>query len=205
MTVTFEAHFEEGKFLVFNQKPNLKLHRVHQTHSDINITLNQHNCSEEIIGHGDGIIDPNKESILATLTADCIPVLLLGKSANALVHAGWMGVKNKIALSKNIQQHDIYKIFLGPHIRELSFEVQENFFEHFSNQNFYQKRNGKLYFDLTRQLTHDLKLTYPNAEVIDCNLDTFTQQQFHSFRRNKTKLRNWNIFIPKNCLLKENL
>ncbi len=205
MAVTFKAQFEEGDFLVLNQKPAFKLNRVHQTHSDVNICLNEHNCSEEVIGNGDGIIDPKKEFILASLTADCIPVLLIGKKANALIHAGWMGVKNKISLSENIKKYEIYKIFLGPHIRVESFEVQENFFEHFSNKNFYQKRDGKLYFDLTMQLIHDLKLTYPNSEIIDCKLNTYTQQQFHSYRRNRTKLRNWNIFIPKNSQLKENL
>lgn len=195
MAITFSQTFPEGIFEVHNTPPLFAaIKRVKQTHSDIVLTLDHTCATQDIIGIGDGIIDQEKKYHLAILTADCIPLLFLGLKGNAMVHAGWAGVKNKISLNNQIISLDVHTIFIGPHIRLQNFEVQEDFRQHFKDDRYYHLKGGKLFFDLTAKLIDDLKSVYPNATIIDCALDTKTDERFHSFRRNKTILRNWNIF-----------
>lgn len=197
MAITFAHTFSEGVFEVHNSKPLFPVKRVKQTHSDLVLSLDSTNRELEIIGSADGIIDREKKYNLAVLTADCIPLVFLGNKGNAMVHAGWAGVKNQISLDKKIQELEIQTIYLGPHIRLNHFEVQEDFKQHFSDQRFYHLRDGKLFFDLTAKLVDDLKVIYPNAAIVDCLLDTRSDERFHSYRRNKTVLRNWNVFKIK--------
>ncbi len=197
MAITYGHTFPEGVFEVHNTKPPFPVQRVKQIHSDLVLTIDSQTKNLEIIGTGDGIIDLEKKHNLAVLTADCTPILFLGKIGNAMVHAGWAGIKNQIALDKKIQELDVHTIFLGPHIRLKNFEVQENFKDHFTDMNFYHQHEGKLFFDLTAKLVDDLKKTYPTTIIIDCLLDTRDDENFYSYRRNKTEFRNWNVFKIK--------
>lgn len=197
MAITYSHSLSAGVFEVHNSKPLFPIKRVKQTHSDLVLSLDSTNRELEVIGSADGIIDREKKYNLAVLTADCIPLIFLGNKGNAMVHAGWAGVKNQISLDKKIQELEIQTIFLGPHIRLNHFEVQEDFKQHFNDQHFYHQRDGKLFFDLTAKLVDDLNVVYPHATIVDCLLDTRSDERFHSYRRNKTVLRNWNIFKIK--------
>lgn len=197
MAITHCHTFPEGVFEVHNSKPLFPLKRVKQTHSDLILTIDEKSNDSEIIGTADGIIDREKKYDLAILTADCTPLVFLGLQGNAMVHAGWAGVKNQISLNKEIQSLGIHTIYIGPHIRLKNFEVQEDFRQHFSDERFFHQLDGKLFFDLTAKLIDDLKKTYPKANIIDCHLDTRSDERFHSYRRNKTVLRNWNVFKIK--------
>ncbi|MCK6596041.1 MAG: polyphenol oxidase family protein [Bacteriovoracaceae bacterium] len=197
MAIVYSQLLPSGIFEVHNSKPNLLLKRVKQTHSDDVVLCSQYPEENEILAEADALIDQDKKHILAILTADCIPVLFLGEKGNAFVHAGWMGVKNQISLNSKIQDCRPHTIFLGPHIRGNSFEVQPDFKTHFNEEKYYAQKNQKLFFDLTAKLISDLKIQYPKAKIIDSEINTFTDERFHSYRRNKTVLRNWNVFIPR--------
>ena len=41
--------------------------------------------------NGDGIISNRKDLILGVLTADCAPIVILGKRYFGIIHAGWKG------------------------------------------------------------------------------------------------------------------
>ena len=47
----------------------------------------------------DGIITKNKNVLLGILTADCAPVILLGKEYFGILHVGWRGLLNNIILN----------------------------------------------------------------------------------------------------------
>lgn len=196
MAVVYAYQFPEGIFEVHNSKPNLTLKRVKQTHSADVAVCSQFPNEAEVLAEADALIDHDKTHNLAILTADCIPVLFLGEKGNVFVHAGWMGVKNQISLNPTIKACEPHTIFLGPHIRSESFEVQPDFKNHFNEEKYYVVRDQKLYFDLTAKFVDDLKKHYPGSSIIDSELNTFTDQRFHSYRRNKTVLRNWNVFRP---------
>lgn len=103
----------------------------------------------------DGIATADRRLPLAILTADCLPVFLLDvkNMAAALLHCGWRGTKDGIALVALDMLKDKFKsrtqdilCGLGPSIRSCCYEVGLEFREHFPYG--LVKRKGKTFFDL---------------------------------------------------------
>ena len=192
MTVlVFEKKLPRGKFCVYNHKPDFQFTKVKQTHS--NIVLDETHGNDHI---ADGIVG---QSIIpmAILTADCLPILILGENnSHAFLHAGWKGLQNGIIRNDFVKQIKPFYAFIGPHIRQMHYEVQPDFKNEFSDSGAFVEKNGKLYFNLSYVATKQLKEFYPNIEIEDCGNCTFNETIFHSYRRNKTSERNWNIYIP---------
>jgi YfiH family protein len=188
--VLFEKSLPSGKFIVYSAKPQMSLKTVKQTHSDI--VLFEENCQ----GHeADGIIGSNSTP-KAILTADCLPIVLLGKEGHAVVHAGWRGLKQAILLNKEIVKLDPYYAFIGPHISVAHYEVQPEFFSEFNNEFYYEKRNEKLYFNLSKVARAQLSSSFNSIKIEESEICTFSNSNFHSFRRDKTPNRNWNVYFP---------
>ena len=190
--ITYEAPLLRGRFIVFNERPDFDLLKVKQTHSDIIVHEDQ--CQAEIIADG---IAGNNSTPKAILTADCVPLVLLGKDEHVVIHAGWRG------LAQNILAHELVKrinptyAFIGPHIRQEHYEVQKDFLGNFPEfPQAFSERDGKTYFNLSHVAFAQLKKAYPHIVIEDCGLCTFLETKFHSYRRDKTTQRNWNIYFP---------
>lgn len=188
--ILFEKSLPKGKFIVYSDKPDFLSLTVKQTHSSI--VLNEDNCQGL---EADGIFG-TKSSPKAILTADCLPIVILGKQAHAIIHAGWRGLKSEILLSNKISQLNPYYAFIGPHISQLHYEVQNDFKSEFTSEDFFEKRDEKLFFSLSRAAKHQLLKVYPNITIEESGICTFSELAFHSFRRNKTTKRNWNVYFP---------
>ena len=87
--------------------------------------------------NADGIISNRKDLILGVLTADCAPIVILGKKYFGIIHAGWKGtfsgiIENAINffLKKGECKEDIF-VDVGPHLRKESFEVKNDFLINF--------------------------------------------------------------------------
>lgn len=191
--ITFEVPLLRGRFIVYNSRPDLEFIKVKQIHSDLIIP--EVNCRLE--SEADGIIGTTEEPKLI-LTADCMPIVLLGKDAHIVIHAGWRG------LAKNILVHELVKsikpiyAFFGPHIRPENYEVGPDFvsnFPHFPAA--FNQHHDKIYFNMECMAKKQLLATFPDIVIEDCGLCTFSNLNFHSYRRDKTTLRNWNIYFPK--------
>jgi YfiH family protein len=191
----FQKKLKTGFFEVYSEKPNLPIIQVHQVHSNIVVPY-----QDEDLSHiqADGIIaqlDLLEHKCLAIKTADCLPLLFLSKQEVALIHAGWVGIRDKIHLDQKVQQMNPESVLIGPSIRRESFEVQKDFYQHFSEEKyFYKDSTGKLFFDLQQKVIDDILCSMPNIEIYDTNIDTFKDNHFHSYRQNQTSERNWNIF-----------
>ena len=191
--ITYEAPLLRGRFIVFNARPDFDFLKVKQTHSDI--VLPEAQCGIEQVG--DGMIG-DSETPKAILTADCVPLVLIGKDQHVVIHAGWRG------LAQNILSHDLVKkmgpvyAFIGPHIRQMNYEVQKDFLSNFPHhQSAFKTVDSKIYFNLSDVAQAQLKSNYPGIVIEDCGLCTFADTKFHSYRRNQTTSRNWNIYFPK--------
>ena len=75
--------------------------------------------------NADGIISKRDDITLGVLTADCAPVIILGKEFYGIIHAGWKGALSGILeealnsfIKKGESQKDI-SIFIGPHLKKL--------------------------------------------------------------------------------------
>lgn len=130
----------------------------------------------------------------AIITADCVPLFLWTPTADAfaLAHCGWRGVVQQLplltaqALVKRTQQ-PVYA-YLGPHIQRCCFEVQADCADQFSAKNVLHK-NGKLYVDLTGEITDQLKRAGLTRENINapyyCTCGD--RENFFSWRRDKAR------------------
>ncbi len=171
---------------------------MHQIHSADVITVNSHSNSDLVkTQKADGLISLTPHKSLAPLcivTADCIPIVMLGKKGVAFLHAGWRGVQSSIFLHKNIPDIEPTYVFLGPSIRKCCFEVQKDFYTFFPNSNHhFEHRNHKIYFDLIEETKEQLLNHFPRLTIEDSAICTCCNLAFHSYRRDKTSLRNYNL------------
>jgi YfiH family protein len=191
--ITFEAPLLRGRFIVFNSRPDFDFLKVKQTHSDL--VIPEDKCSIEI--EGDGIVGTT-EVPKVILTADCVPIVLLGKDSHVVIHAGWRGLAQNILGNELVKSINPTYAFIGPHIRPEHYEVQPDFLSNFPDFSAaFTQHHGKIYFNMEYVATAQLKNAYPGIVVEDCGLCTFSNLKFHSYRRDKTTQRNWNIYFPK--------
>jgi len=194
--ILFKKEFSQGNFIVYNSKPkNVNHHLINQVHGAkiVRIENIKENCK------ADGIVSSFQESICIK-TADCLPILYLGKDKYSLVHAGWKGLVNKIHISNMLNEEVKPKeIFIGPSICKSCFEVKENFYQYFKEEKYYSKVDKKIYFDLMQYTIDTLKNKFKDSNIIN-NLQeqicTYHMERFNSFRRDGTDKRNYNTFIP---------
>ena len=191
--ISFSQKLPKGYFYTFNQKPEIDFLHVHQVHG--NLVLGPENCGDE----ADGLFCSfEKPHILGIKTADCLPIVILGEEGYAHLHAGWRGVHQKIHLSERVHGLRPTYCFVGPHIQKENFEVTEDFKENFPNSaDLFLHIEGKLTFNLFEQVSRDLLEKYPKMEIINCKRDTYAEKAFHSYRRDATAERNWNLFSLK--------
>jgi copper oxidase (laccase) domain-containing protein len=192
--LVFEKELPRGKFCVYQTQPDFALQSVKQTHS--NIVLSETHClqSKELL-EADAIVGNSKFPI-AVRTADCVPIVLLGENAHAIVHAGWRGLHNEILHHDLIQAiHPIYA-FIGPHISAQNYEVQPDFRKNFTLPVAFAQINGVLTFNLSLVAHSQLERFYPGIKIEESTICTFDHLEMHSYRRNKTTERNWNVYIP---------
>jgi copper oxidase (laccase) domain-containing protein len=189
MELLFSKPLKHGIFEVWNSKPSFAFIESHQTHSRIICHPHQLPCEAD----GIQIILNEFSNPVAIKTADCLPVLIEGENGISFIHAGWKGLSLGILQEISIQEIKPIRAFIGPCIHKCCFEVSEDFHHNFSSKRNFKEENGKFYFDLIQEATNHLKDSF-NIEVLDSQICTCCNQQFNSFRRNKTNLRNYNVF-----------
>lgn len=192
LEILYEVPLLRGRFVVFNSMPDFELLHLKQTHSTIIINENQWAVGIE----ADGIVG-SSQTPKAILTADCLPIIILGQKEHIVIHAGWRGLANGILNQKILFEVSPIYAFIGPHIRQMHYEVQKDFINHFPQYSTaFKNINSKIFFDLAAVASAELKKLSPAIEIVDCGLCTFSNHNFSSYRRNHTIHRNWNIYIP---------
>lgn len=118
-----------------------------QVHGDVLVALDDVAClgqDRELSRQGcDGLLVSLPRVAALLCYADCVPVILVAPTGQfAVVHAGWRGVVNGIAVSalKQLAEHcpaEEVNIYLGPYIHGECFEtgedVHQQFFELFGS------------------------------------------------------------------------
>lgn len=185
---------------------NLKTSRIKQTHSDIVVE-----ASDQLV-EADAHFTDQKDKALMLSTADCLPIMLYCAETKrvAAIHAGWKGVENKIVM-KTLQklihtgsQNKKFIFWIGPHILQDSFEVNQDVYQLLLNSSYnnrvaYQKEN-KFFVNLLQivesQIIHVLGF---KPEMQSIRVDTKTNTEYNSHRRNpNSKARNLSFIYLKN-------
>lgn len=166
-------------------------------------------CSPNISGYikfqTDGLISKTPGQILVIKTADCLPILIYSPKQKmvGVVHAGREGIIKGI-IEKAIKMFDDDRFLIvgiGPHIRNCCYYLRgktKKYYQIPKLRKYIQKRDNKLYFDLT-QIVIDklLKSGVKKENIEDCGICTFCQsERFYSARKmEKEKFPCFGSFI----------
>ena len=198
MKPIFEQSLAFGRFVVYDRPPEFDFAKVKQVHGAKVLNSRMVTQQRENL-EADGLYCLNNEELIpmAIKTADCLPIAVCGEKGVAIVHAGWRGVAANIFSPKNLQSISPTSFFIGPAIAVESYEVQPDFLAHFPNlENCFIHKDQKIYFDLKLAALSLIKVQYPLALIEMSELDTFTHPKLHSYRKDKTESRNWNLWLP---------
>jgi polyphenol oxidase len=186
--------FSRGTFITFNGPPLIPFIKIKQIHSN-KILSAQLIKNDQLVG--DGLyLEKGIKKNLCILTADCLPVLFIGDEGEALIHAGWRGIKDGILENKILKKLKPKQVFIGPSIKKCCYEVSPDFHLNFPSSECFIKKGDKLFFSLDQEITDQLKKLFPFLEILVDKHCTCCDKKFHSFRRDKTEKRNYNVWIP---------
>lgn len=191
MKIAFTENLNRGRFETWTKKPEMVVLHTNQTHS-IDIV-----SPETLPAEADGIVVSWEEfdKPLAIKTADCMPVVIEGEKGVVFLHAGWRGLADGILKRPEIELIKPQRVFIGPSIHACCFEVSPDFRENFPDSPHFKESGGKLFFDLLEEAKRQLRECYPSLLVNAAPVCTSCSDSLHSYRRDKTKERNWNLYI----------
>ncbi len=194
-SLLWQKTLSKGYYQVFKVKPEHSI-GVKQVHGAEVVSINE--ASKSLL-HADGLFwlwnELHSNQLPTVLTADCLPILLIGEIGGAILHAGWRGIKAQIYAHHLVEKIKPREFFIGPSIQQSSFEVTEEFLEFFPKKEFFHKKNDRYVFNLQQQAIYDLKKLYPNIEGDNCAIDTYSDNRFQSYRRDKkNRTNNYNVF-----------
>ena len=115
-----------------------------------------------------------------------MPVVISDNTRIGIIHAGWKGVENKIFYNA-IKNFDInkLKVSIGPHAKACCYEIQDDLSHKF--QNYTVEREEKKFLNLSGDIILFCKKN--NIELEIANECTIGDTMFHSYRRDRTSLR----------------
>lgn len=191
----FEHQTLWGRFETWTTKPDRNLLHTHQVHG-IDI-ISPELCRKETLA--DGMIfkidSIPKDALLTVKTADCMPILIQGEHDVVFLHAGWKGLALGILQRTEIKSINPLYALIGPSIHNCCFEVSEDFHHHFPGSPYFEQSGGKYFFNLQAEAFSQLESQFPDLRIEIAPGCTCCDNIFHSYRRNKTTERNWNLFI----------
>jgi polyphenol oxidase len=179
--------------------PRLSFLTVKQTHGDTVVQRVRENTlvSPEADAHWTSMDGQG----LCISTADCISLFVHSETFVAAVHAGWRGIANRIVcktiwrLLDSGENPANISIFIGPHIRKQSFEVDDDVLKQLINScnkgepaASPSAKSGKFLVDLSLILRLQiLEFGLTESQFFDLKIDTKTNPLYHSYRRDKEK------------------
>lgn len=191
--------------------PSLELIKLRQTHSNI---VRMHTRTSSAHGlEGDAIISRERNTLLAMSTADCLPVMAAQPATGwmASIHAGWRGVANGIVpktlelLAAESGTKEGLKIWIGPHIKMLSFEVEADVKDQLlasapglrsEERAFKTLADGKYLLDLSCAVVAQIaEAGFTPESLWISSEDTMTTLRYHSHRRDREKSGRQHSFV----------
>jgi len=191
MEVVFSESLNRGRFETWIKKPQMIIEHATQVHGTDIVSLETLPCE------ADGLIVSIEDFIkpLAIKTADCLPVVIEGSKGVVFLHAGWRGLANGILAKPEISVINPQRVFIGPSIHGCCFEVTADFQENFPGSPYFSKNGEKFFFNLQEEAKRKLREIYPSLLIQIAPICTCCNKDFHSYRRDKTTERNWNLYI----------
>jgi polyphenol oxidase len=193
MQTPYQNKLEYGHFETWTTPPQIEMLQVKQVHGTQIAQQSALPCE------ADGLIcswDELKYPV-AIKTADCMPILIEGKKGIVFLHAGWRGLANGILMKPELAQISPQRVLIGPCIHRCCFEVSEDFQDNFHKSKLFIHLEDRLFFDLPQEAKRQLVAKFPEIRFEIAPICTACNLNFHSYRRDKTTQRNWNLYIKR--------
>jgi len=163
-----------------------KVLTLRQTHSDTFHIVEDFTEGLE----GDALLTQRKGLPLGVKTADCVPVVYVGKKTLAVIHAGWRGLGANIlekvfATFVELEGSEPLFAFVGPSAKACCYQVGQDFTRSFSA--LYVK-NSRLFMDTQEEAILRLK-KLGIKRLFLYGVCTICSQRLPSYRRDKTNQR----------------
>ena len=177
--------------------PSNSLAFLHQIHSNQGMVIPDE-CAVSSFAHDGDYLITNKKIALGVLTADCLPIVMYDKVHHALavVHAGWRGSVQEIALKTLAHmttafgtQPEHLCVLFGPCAKNCCYTVTEEFRDHIASCSWVdrtmQKIGAQYHFDLPLFNALHLEKAGVKSENISVhyNACTMCTTNFFSHRR----------------------
>lgn len=171
-----------------------------QTHSDTIIVVDNDFHPVE----GDTLITKKKGKVLVVKIADCAGILVYDpvEEIIAAIHSGWRGSSKRIVqktleimIKKFSTKVENLLVYISPLASVEKYEVGEEVARLFPNT-VLKFPDGKFHFDNRKEIVNqllDLGIMLDNIEV--SNLCTISNENLHSFRRDREKSGRMACFI----------
>ena len=214
----YEDALARENFLALGQQLGISLEdmvKSKQTHTDIVKVVTRENGGDGILrpideaNAYDGLITNEKNLLLCTVEADCVPVYFYDpvKEVIAMVHSGWKGTVKRISENTIQKMRDTFGcdpqnllVAIGPHICKDCYEVGQDVFEEF-RQSFDAQELEKIFTPKNQEkyllnLEQAVKITLtknnvPEKNIFSAGVCTLHSQidgySFCSYRRTKSK------------------
>jgi copper oxidase (laccase) domain-containing protein len=130
----------------------------------------------------DGVWTSDEKFLLAVRTADCAPIVFIGKNRFGVLHAGWRGLElGIIEKMLAVFAEESPKIYIGPLYPK--FEIQrDDCYQRLvakCSTDCFTTENGKLLFHFLKAI----RIVIPQADF--CGESTFANKKYASWRRDK--------------------
>jgi len=183
---------ENRNYLQTLSPPNSKIQWLEQVHGNEVVEISKVS-NKPIIA--DAVVTREKNTCLAIMTADCLPILLVSKKGDeiAAIHGGWRPLAANIITNTiekmNTPSMDIYA-WLGPCISKKAFEVGSEVKGQFIEKNdsfnsaFSKKDNGQYLADLHKIAKLQLESLGINQISMLPECTYSNTNKYYSYRKN---------------------
>jgi YfiH family protein len=175
-----------------------------QIHSADGMMITKENAQEikSFKQEGDFLMTKAHKVGLGVMAADCLPIVLFDNHNNvtAIIHAGWRGSVQKIAVKTVEHMQQLYKtdperlqVFFGPSAKVCCYKVTDEFVQELDNfpyvDKVLQRVGDQLMFDLPELNRKQLRAIGVKKEAfrMQYNICTICDDSFFSYRRQGDK------------------
>jgi len=185
-----KVNFSDFKKFIKKLGHNFNFVQFEQVHGSKVVRV-EGKMTNKILPNCDGGVTKEKKLLLAVFVADCFPILVYDqvKKIVGVAHAGWRGVKAKIAKNLISQMQTLGSnpydmvVGIGPGICGKCYEVGRDVASQF-DQGFLTRRDGRILLDLEKAIIEQLvQKSIKRKNVGTSGICTFENGNFFSARR----------------------
>lgn len=157
---------------------------IHELNSETNPETKP-DATDEATFEADAMLTDQKDCALVIQTADCLPIMVRTEHCIAAVHAGWRGVALEIApktlekLKASCENLSKARVWIGPHIQQDSFEVQDDTLNKLgADPRFFVNKGDRYLVNLQQIIVHQLKAKACRSVVLS-SIDTVKESNIY--------------------------